>query len=180
MKYHFSTAICCFALFTNAAVAQESLQGDAKLACEALLCLSASARPAECTPSLKRYFSISFKKFSDTLRGRMNFLNMCLIVTDASMATYKSAVINGSGRCDAASINQSSYVSDAEGTGYVNNVMPDYCQTYYGTQYMQSAPPLYIGAPTQGGYWVEPKDYEISLKAYNAMLSSRTQPNMPD
>jgi hypothetical protein len=172
--------VICSSAFLGQAMAQGSLQGDEKLACEALLCLSASTRPAECTPSLQRYFSISFKKFSDTLRGRMNFLNMCPMVTDASMATYKSAVINGSGRCDAASINQSSYVSDAEGTGYVNNAMPDYCQTYYGAQYMQSAPPLYIGTPTQGGYWVEPKDYEISLKAYNAMMSSRTQPNMPD
>ena len=172
--------VVCFSAFLGQAMAQESLQGDEKLACEALLCLSTSTRPAECTPSLRRYFSISFKKFSDTLRGRMNFLNMCPMVTDVNMASYKSAVINGSGRCDAASINQSSYVSDAEGTGHVNNVMPDYCKNYYGAQYMQSLPPIYVGTPTQGGYWVEAKDYELSLKAYNDMLTSRTQTNSSD
>lgn len=82
-------------LHISSTSAQETLQGDEKLACEALLCLSTSTRPAECTPSLRRYFSISYKKFSDTLRGRMNFLNMCPVVT-ANMAAYKSAVINGS------------------------------------------------------------------------------------
>jgi hypothetical protein len=172
--------VVCSIAFLCQAIGQESLQGDEKLACEALLCLSTSTRPAECTPSLRRYFSISFKKFSDTLRGRMNFLNMCPMVTDVNMASYKSAVINGSGRCDAASINQSSYVSDAEGAGHVNNVMPDYCKNYYGSQYMQSLPPIYVGTPTQGGYWVEAKDYELSLKAYNDMLTSRTQTTTSD
>jgi hypothetical protein len=161
-------------LLMNSAIAQETLQGDEKLACEALLCLSTSTRPAECAPSLRRYFSISYKKFSDTLRGRMNFLNLCPMVTDANMATYKSAVINGSGRCDAASINQSNYVSNGDGTGIVSNNMPDYCQTFYGGQYMQSIPPVYVGVPSEGGYWVEAHDYDTALKAYNASKTSLT------
>ena len=168
MKNTLFIALFSLMLHMSSANAQEPLQDDEKLACEALLCLSTSTRPAECTPSLRRYFSISYKKFSDTLRGRMNFLNMCPMVTDTKMAAYKSAVINGFGHCDAASINQSNYVGNGDGSGLVSNSMPDYCQTYYGAQYMQSTPPVYVGSPSEGGYWVETSDYDTALKAYNA------------
>jgi hypothetical protein len=172
MKNTLFIALFSLMLHMSSANAQETLQGDEKLACEALLCLSTSTRPAECAPSLRRYFSISYRKFSDTLRGRMNFLNMCPMATDTKMATYKSAVLNGTGRCDAASINQSSYVSNGDGSGRVSNSMPDYCQTYYGAQYMQSTPPVYVGSPNEGGYWVEAHDYDTALKAYEASKSS--------
>lgn len=39
-----------------------TLQGDEKLSCEAILCLSTSSRPSECSESINRYFSISLKK----------------------------------------------------------------------------------------------------------------------
>lgn len=60
--------------FSSASVAA-GLTGDAKLACEALLCLSSPQRPAECAPSLKRYFSFNHKKhkWSD----RKKFLAKC-------------------------------------------------------------------------------------------------------
>ena len=52
----------------TAAQADDGLfTGDVRLACEAVLCLSSGTRPSECAPSLKRYFSISHKKLSDTL-----------------------------------------------------------------------------------------------------------------
>ena len=38
------------------------LDGDTKLACEALLCLSSGSRPHECGPSLSRYFGIHKRK----------------------------------------------------------------------------------------------------------------------
>lgn len=56
------------------------LSGNEKLACEALLCLSASAdeRPGECAPSLEKYFSINFPKDPvKTARERANFLELC-------------------------------------------------------------------------------------------------------
>jgi hypothetical protein len=162
-----------FISFIDSVVAQESLQGDEKLACEALLCLSTPTRPAQCTPSLRRYFSISFKRFSDTLRGRTNFLNLCPMNTDVNMASYISAVINGSARCDAASINQSSYVSDVEGSGYVNKTKPDYCKTYYSSQYTQSVLPVYVGVPALGGYWVDAKDFDAALSAYMGAQNSK-------
>lgn len=94
--------------------AQEALQGDEKLACEALLCLAASTRPTECIPPIRRYFSISYRRFSDTLRGRLNFLNLCPVVSQPNMSSLKNAIVNGAGRCDAAAINQASYVSTWE------------------------------------------------------------------
>lgn len=149
--------------------AQGQLAGDEKLACEALLCLAASTRPTECVPSIRRYFSISYKRFSDTLRGRLNFLNLCPIVTQPHMTGYKSAIVNGAGRCDAASLNQSSFVSAAEGDSYISNVMPNYCQAYYGNGIQQLPAPIYVGEPMQGGYWVEALDYPQAAASYNEM-----------
>lgn len=59
------------------AVEIETLTGDTKLACEALLCLSSPTRPSECAPSLARYFGISLKHFSDTVKARKDFLSLC-------------------------------------------------------------------------------------------------------
>lgn len=58
-------------------LAIQTLTGDPRLACEAILCLSSSTRPSECQPSLNRYFSISAKKWKDTVRNRRNFLKLC-------------------------------------------------------------------------------------------------------
>ncbi|WP_279525376.1 TrbM/KikA/MpfK family conjugal transfer protein [Phocoenobacter uteri] len=55
----------------------EILTGDPRLACEAILCLSSGKRPDECTPSIRRYFSITDKKLHRLIRKRLNFLNLC-------------------------------------------------------------------------------------------------------
>lgn len=149
--------------------AQEALQGDEKLACEALLCLAASTRPTECIPPIRRYFSISYRRFSDTLRGRLNFLNLCPVVSQPNMTSLKNAIVNGAGRCDAAAINQASYVSMWEGESYVANSMPQYCVAYYGNGLVQASAPVYVGEPMQGGHWVEAQDYPQALQAYNDM-----------
>jgi len=158
-------------VLTPHAHAQAMLEGDEKLACEALLCLAASTRPAECMPSIRKYFSISYRRFSDTLRGRLNFLNLCPVVTQPHMSALKNALVNGSGRCDAASINQSNYAGDSESGYYVSNVMPGYCSAYYGNGIVQVAAPLYVGEPAQGGHWVEAQDYPQAQQAYNEMRS---------
>ncbi len=59
------------------AVEIEELEGDKKLACEAVLCLSSSSRPSECNPSINHYFSIHRKKWRDTVKARKNFLELC-------------------------------------------------------------------------------------------------------
>lgn len=150
--------------------AQEALQGDEKLACEALLCLAASTRPAECIPSIRRYFSISYRYFSDTLRGRLNFLNLCPVVSQPNMTSFKNAIVNGAGRCDAAAINQANYVHRFwEVDSYVANRMPSYCVAYFGNGLVQVSPPVYVGEPMHGGHWVEAQDYQQALQAYNEM-----------
>ena len=59
------------------AVEIQTLTGDTKLACEALLCLSSPTRPSECMPALRKYFSIHFKKAWKTVQARKDFLNLC-------------------------------------------------------------------------------------------------------
>ncbi|MBD8051095.1 TrbM/KikA/MpfK family conjugal transfer protein [Limnohabitans radicicola] len=151
------------------AQAQAALDGDEKLACEALLCLAASTRPAECVPSIRKYFSISFRLFKDTLRGRLNFLNLCPVVTLPHMQSFKNALVNGAGRCDAASINQANYQGDMDSGFRVENVMPSYCVAYFGNGLVQSGAPVYVGEPQFGGHWVEAKDYAVALQEYTAM-----------
>ncbi|EPO4040722.1 TrbM/KikA/MpfK family conjugal transfer protein [Campylobacter jejuni] len=67
------------------AFADDILTGDTKLACEAILCLSSGTRPAECGPSLARYFAIHFKKPWKTIDARKAFLNLCPIQNDANI-----------------------------------------------------------------------------------------------
>ncbi len=67
------------------AFADDILTGDTKLACEAILCLSSGTRPAECGPSLARYFAIHFKKPWKTIDARKAFLNLCPIQNDTNV-----------------------------------------------------------------------------------------------
>ena len=89
-----------------AAFADDMMNGDTRLACEALLCLSSGNRPSECAPSIKRYFSIRHKKLGDTLKARRNFLKMCPASSNAEMAGLTDAIAEGAGRCDAQELNR--------------------------------------------------------------------------
>ncbi|MBR4877925.1 MAG: hypothetical protein IKU14_09480, partial [Rhodocyclaceae bacterium] len=73
------------------------LTGDEKLACEAILCLSASAAAGgECQPSLSRYFSITLKTAARTARARGNFLKLCpKVADDEEMQTQIAAITEG-------------------------------------------------------------------------------------
>jgi hypothetical protein len=53
------------------------LTGDAKDACEALLCLSSSDRPGECDPPIARYLSIVKRTAAKTAQARADFLKLC-------------------------------------------------------------------------------------------------------
>lgn len=55
----------------------QAFTGDVRYACEAILCLAAPSRPSECTAAITKYFSISARKFKDTLTKRKNFLALC-------------------------------------------------------------------------------------------------------
>lgn len=83
------------------AVAQELLEGNEKLACEAILCLSTGSPPHECSPSLKKYFSIEKRKLRDTIRARLDFLQLCPSASAEGMPSLVNVIANGAGRCEA-------------------------------------------------------------------------------
>ncbi len=91
MKVKHGLLVCFLSLSSGAALSQEMLPGDTRLACEALLCLSSETRPPECTPALSRYFGINYRKWSDTARARQNFLNMCPTVAQSPDAAALAA-----------------------------------------------------------------------------------------
>lgn len=77
-RFAITSALAAMLVATTPAHADDGLfTGDVRLACEAVLCLASGSRPSECTPSIKKYFSISAKKFKDTVKKRKNFLSLC-------------------------------------------------------------------------------------------------------
>ncbi|NMD08961.1 MAG: conjugal transfer protein TrbM [Phyllobacteriaceae bacterium] len=156
--------------------AQEVLTGDTKLACEALLCLGSGTRPNECAPSLARYFGISYRKFSDTIKGRANFLNLCPASNQTpQMQSFASAIANGAGRCDPASLNVNMLRWwGNNGNVYISNQLPDYCAAYISNQYsnLGGLTPKYVGVPERDGYWVVGSEYDTALANYNARIAA--------
>jgi hypothetical protein len=173
-KIQFLPATLC-AMLAIPAAAQDVLTGEARLACEAILCLSSSARPSECIPSLTRYFSINMSTVAATARARANFLALCPVAsTSASMRLLVDAIANGAGRCDAASLNATLVAYQGEGQTYISSSVPPYCSAYASNAYsnMSTSLPIYIGSPERGGRWVEPADYAAALSSYNARIAA--------
>lgn len=157
------------------ASAQDVLTGDTRLACEAILCLSTGTQPSECAPSLRRYFSISHRRFSDTIRGRVNFLKLCPVANQTpQMQALVNAQANGAGRCDAQSLNatMTMWRGYDDGAAYISNQMPNYCAAYIGHAYtdFNGTVPRYIGTPERGGYWVDAREYDRALAEYNERI----------
>lgn len=173
--------LVCLALglvLAGAALSQNSLSDDQRDACAAILCLSSGQRPNECTPPLRRYFSINHRKVWDTLRGRADFLNLCPAAnSDAKMASLTDAIVNGAGRCDAASLNASQLVwqrSADDRTSYISNGLPSACTALATHAYtdLKNTLPLYVGTPQRQGYWVAPAEYAQAVQAYNTRLEA--------
>ena len=168
----------------NPAPAQaQQLSDEESLACQAILCRGGAAlgvNPVQCVPSLKRFFSISFRFFIDTLRGRINFLRLCPISSRTpDMEAYIQAVANGAGRCDAASLNtELLIVTGGEyAVSYIDDHYPDYCVQYTSNKWLNigGTTPKYVGKPLDGGYWVEAQNYDAAVADYLA----RHQPPPP-
>lgn len=121
--------ILCFLLIIEIFAADIStLSGDEKLSCEAILCLSTSSRPSECNESIRKYFSISFKRWSDTVSARRAFLNICPVGTtgnnDKTFVALRDDVIsNLNVPCTLESLNREEerYPSNDEGGIYYLN-----------------------------------------------------------
>lgn len=154
-------------------------QGDVALACEAILCLSSGTRPGECSPSLQRYFSIVYKKLSDTIRGRLDFLNLCPAASyDSNMRSLVDSIANGAGRCDTASLNSHlRYWGGDDAPTYISNAMPSYCTRYHSNSYTDLVLPKYVGTPERGGFWVDADKYEKALAEYNKRIAAEDSEN---
>lgn len=171
-----SLALATSFSFSTPVRASDVLTGETRLACEALLCLASGTRPSECAPSLSKYFSISYKKFTDTLKGRINFLNLCPVSNQSyEMSSLVSAMVNGAGRCDAQSLNSTLLTRswNEDGYIYISNQFPSYCTAYTGHQYtsLGDTVPKYVGTPERGGHWVEGKDYAGAVAYYNNWIA---------
>lgn len=153
--------------------------GDVRSACEAIMCLSSGTRPSECSPSLRKYFSISHRRLSDTLRARKNFLNLCPAASqDDRMRALVNDIANGAGRCDAASLNASNMIWNGnDGVRVIRNVAPGHCTAYHNNAYTDLAGTAarYVGTPERGGFWVEAANYEQALRDYNARIAREDQ-----
>ncbi|CAM5531787.1 TrbM/KikA/MpfK family conjugal transfer protein [Alcaligenes] [Alcaligenes phenolicus] len=163
------------AAMTAPAMAQEVLEGDTRLACEAILCLATGQPPHECQPSLRKYFSITAKKLSDTIRKRRNFLDLCPVANQTpEMSALVSAMSQGAGRCDASSLNATlrSWGGGDNDYVYIANSMPSYCAAYTNHAYtdLQDTKPRYVGIPERGGYWVEADKYDQAVAEYNERI----------
>lgn len=103
------TSLSFTAILATGLMANGELTGDTKLACEAILCLSSGNPPHECQPSLRKYFSISAKKWSDTVRKRKNFLKLCPANQTAQADRNYDSLIETlsyvNGGCDANTLN---------------------------------------------------------------------------
>ena len=157
-----------------AAQAQEPdmslLTGDERLACEAILCLSSGTRPSECQPSIKRYFSIVKRTTSRTLNARRDFLKQCPAADENDyMRNLVNALVDGSGRCDAAALNGGNWQRGGEWEYQIAPTMPAHCQAYYGNSGLDvgSLKPIYVGVPERGGHWADPANYAQAVRDYN-------------
>lgn len=152
-----ATAALAGLLGAGAANAQDVLTGDTRLACEAVLCLATGTRPSECAPSISRYFSIHKRKWSDTVRGRFNFLQLCpRSDTDPQMDALVRAESQGAGQCDAAGLNARGYYDYETGAYIIPNTMPDFCGAYISHPYTYNLAPTYRGTPGVDGMWYDP------------------------
>ena len=154
----------------------QELTGETRLACEAILCLSSGTRPTECTPSLRHYFGISKRRFTDTIRARTNFLKLCPVSNQTpEMQSLVNALGRGSGRCGASDLNQAQAYWCEDDSQCIRDSMPSYCRAVYGHGYTDFVEyqPRYVGTPVTGGFWVEAKDYEQALAEYNRKNQTR-------
>lgn len=152
--------------FLAPGMAHADLTGDAKLACEAILCLSSGTRPTECMPSLARYFGFNGK---DAFKDRRNFLNLCPTASAPNMPSLVNAIVDSAGQCDVAQLNartktvqvQTGYCgNDSQACGVrdvivIDDSYPQNCAAYYSHIYVRGASraPVYVGTPLEGGRW---------------------------
>ncbi len=115
------------------------LSGDAKTACEVILCLASSVRPSECSNPLKIFYAIKAKKWKKTLSLRKAFLSLCPIgeevESDPAFQELKEYILSGDlvQKCDIDKLNTpevkkengDEWVSNKEEDGDEIRIMPN-------------------------------------------------------
>lgn len=142
------------------------LTGDKAAACEALMCLAAGKPPHECTPSLKKYFAISFKSAGKTKDARKDFLKLCPAASEGDMPAFVDTLASGSSSCNLEALNMVTYSEDQAPT--VRSTLSSECSSYYGNAYLGGSKPMFVNAIGGGGTWVAAEDYDQALAKYNA------------
>lgn len=161
---------------SNGLPGADLLTGDTRLACEATLCLSSGERPSECSPSLRRFFSIKHRKLGDTIKARKDFLKLCPSSNENDgMRRLVDALAEGAGRCDAKELNRvmrytaqvrecpryrsrhSDNCTVVQKT-FVRNGKPSYCSAYFDHEWTVVGDSVrYVGEEKKGGRWVDVK-----------------------
>jgi hypothetical protein len=112
----------------------EELEGDEKLACEAVLCLASLSPPHECDPALEYYFSIERRVWDDTVEARTDFLELCPDEEEQIPGAFLETLVNGAGRCDIETLRDLlNPMYDVE-NGWINSIyraIPQYCIDYH-------------------------------------------------
>ncbi|ENT1957311.1 TrbM/KikA/MpfK family conjugal transfer protein [Campylobacter jejuni] len=168
------------------AFADDVLTGDTKLACEAILCLSSGTRPAECGPSLARYFAIHFKKPWKTIDARKAFLNLCPIqndtnVEDLVLKNLVDDVLPSSDprQCTPNYLNtqvetQRSHSTFGIMSYRINPNMPSFCYALINHQYTDYKMPKY----TCTGEFYNSLEWKLSAKLQ--LITQQVYQSLPD
>lgn len=149
-----SAAALVSLMMAGRALGQDVLTGDKRLACEAVLCLASGTKPDTCTPSLTRYFSISHRRWSDTVRARRSFLDLCPRTdNDPQMSALLQVQAESAGRCDADALNAMAQINYETGVITIPSTIPIYCAAYINHPYTYNVVPVYRGTPGEDGRW---------------------------
>ena len=154
ISFFFALLSPVFAAQTQAQQPPPQLTGDAATACQAIICLSTGQPPNECSAALARYFSIQFRRFSDTLRGRINFLDLCPTSSAEGIPQLINDIANGAGNCDPDTLNTRLLTGDASNgePTYISNTLPGECASYASNPLVRLNL-VYVGDPNNGGRW---------------------------
>ncbi|MFC4963454.1 TrbM/KikA/MpfK family conjugal transfer protein [Alcaligenes sp. GCM10023179] len=177
---------------TSYAQSSEVLTGLPGLACEAVLCLSSSLQPGECTASFDHYFDIrkyakGMLDWEATVDARRFFLGMCPVASEPGMSVRMDAISRGAGKCDPDYLNatygQDIYRYRMVGSNYLGipairdlsliktvtlTKLPNYCVVYNDHEWTYDLSIKYVGDPNRGGYWAPARDYVSAQSKWNA------------
>lgn len=150
-----SRALCASLLVGVAGMANAQdaavLEGDTRLACEAIMCLASANPPHECRPSIRRLFDIRRH------RDRVRFLQGCPQTEgDANMESLAQLTAAAWPTCTSDWLNRNHVYYQGDNGPFVHDRLPVACARHSAHPYTEArAMPRYVGEPEAGGRWVD-------------------------